>query len=260
MQNVLKNKKIVMIVAMVLMVALVAGMGAMTYSRYVSSADTPAASATVAKWGYVVSFNTENMFGANYELNADNLAIVKNDGNDVVKAQATASNFIVAPGTTGYMTINIDGVAEVLAALSIAAAEGYTDVTLDLVNGEDYQPVTWTLSDSNGEVTGCVDVSLATLVGKLASYSYTIAAGQTVDTHLTITWEWALDKGETTNEYDTILGYFAANGNTTLTAEQLTSLGYTAETFAAVVNTAAGAKNSTTINFDISATVKQIQD
>ena len=248
MQNVLKNKKVVMIVAMVLMVALVAGMGAMTYSRYVSSANMDkAATATVAKWGYVVKFDTTNMFGANYELKANNLAVVKNEGNDVVSAVAT--DFIVAPGTSGYMTIKVDGVAEVLAQLSVKVAEGYKDITLFLADdGNDetkdvYMPVKWTLKDGDNVVNGCNKTTLEEIKKQLVLYSTDIEVGQALDKTLTIEWEWALDSGN--DDLDTILGLLAASKS--LSTEQSALL-------------KADATHITSITFDLSATVKQIQD
>ena len=47
-----KNRKPLIVVAMLLMVALVVGLGAMTYSRYVSSFNSGTQQATAAKWGF----------------------------------------------------------------------------------------------------------------------------------------------------------------------------------------------------------------
>ena len=64
MKNKTRNnkRKPLLVVALVLMVALVLGMGAMTYSRYISTAemDDGKTTATVAKWGYVVTINADN--------------------------------------------------------------------------------------------------------------------------------------------------------------------------------------------------------
>ena len=57
------TKKHLTIVAVVLMVALVVGMGAMTYARYISSYDSGEQIATAAKWGFVVNADTTNLFG-----------------------------------------------------------------------------------------------------------------------------------------------------------------------------------------------------
>ena len=66
--KILRNKKFLTVMAMVLMVAMVVGMGTMTYARYVTSASmTNPESATAAKWGYVLSINSENLFGKQYE-------------------------------------------------------------------------------------------------------------------------------------------------------------------------------------------------
>lgn len=249
MQNVLKNKKVVMIIAMVLMVALVAGMGAMTYSRYVSSADMgPAATATVAKWGYVLNINANNMFADNYETEGTTEGLaVKSVGDDVVKVTSTGS--IVAPGTTGSMTITATGEAEVLAALSIVVQTGYADVTLEKASGGKYQPVKWTLNDGTNNVVN--KGTLEELVTALGTFSHKIEAGDSIEEELTISWEWALETGATpeekaeNNKLDTILGLLAAGKS--LSAEQTALI-------------KADTTPVTSITFDISATVKQIQD
>lgn len=243
MQNVLKNKKVVMIVAMVLMVALVAGMGAMTYSRYVSSADMgPAATATVAKWGYVVTFQADNMFPSLYETDgvpaAPAFAVKAAEGDDVVSA--TANGAIVAPGTKGSMNIVVSGVAEVLAQFKISLVD-CADVSLVKADGTTYNPIKWTLT--NGATTVVNRGSLTELAEELSDYTKKIAPSATISDTFTITWEWDLDSGN--DDLDTILGLLAAGKS--LTTEQ-----------AAKVKT--GTTPVTTISFDLSAEVKQIQD
>ena len=250
MKKALKNKKVVMILAMVLMVALVAGMGAMTYSRYVSSADMGDAKvATVAKWGYVVTFNAADMFPNKYETDADSTLAVKADsGNDVVKVSST--NSIVAPGTTGSMTIVASGVAEVLAEFAIELEDGYADITLVKADGSKYNPIKWSLK--HGDDTIVDKKSLAELATKL-NEAKIIQPSASINETFTITWEWALDSGADT--LDTLLGYFALNGNTTLTDAQLKSLGITD------ISTVIKSEGHVTgITFDLSATIKQIQD
>ena len=116
MKNILKSKKLITVMAMVLMVAMVIGMGTMTYSRYVAteSMDTPA-SATVAEWGYVLSINSAAMFGSKYENNA-----VTTDG-DGSELDVNAAAAVVAPGSSGSMTITLSGNAEVLAEITFMA-------------------------------------------------------------------------------------------------------------------------------------------
>ena len=64
----MKNKKFLVIIATVLMACLVVGMGAMTYSRYISTTELPAQSATAAKWGYVITADASNLFGSDYKV------------------------------------------------------------------------------------------------------------------------------------------------------------------------------------------------
>ena len=62
-----KNKKALVLVAMILMIGLVAGMGAMTYSRYISAGKVENVAATAAKWGFIVNVNADNVFGSDYD-------------------------------------------------------------------------------------------------------------------------------------------------------------------------------------------------
>ena len=242
MQNVLKNKKVAMIVAMVLMVALVAGMGAMTYSRYVSSADMgPAATATVAKWGYIVNFQAENMFPSAYETQGNNVLAVKAGADEsAMDVQATATNAIVAPGTTGSMNIVVSGVAEVLAEFKISLVN-CSDISLVKADGTTYNPIKWTLT--NGTTTIVDKGSLTELSNELSTYTKKIAPSDTISETFTITWEWALDSGN--DALDTILGLKAAGQDLTDAQNDLLK---------------AGATHVTAISFDLSAEVKQIQD
>lgn len=254
MKNILKSKKVVMITAMILMVALVVGMGAMTYSRYVTSNSMDqAATATVAKWGYVVNVNANDMFAETYESKdsgKDKLAIAA-AGDDVVRV--TSAGAIVAPGTTGSMTINYNGQAEVLAELVIDVAAGYSDVALVLKDGSTYNPVKWTLSDSSSTLVN--KGTLAELVAELETNT-TLTASTSVNETYTITWEWALDGTETNaNLYDTILGYMANNESATLTSAQLQGLNI--DDLADVIDT--DATHIYDISFQLDASIQQIQ-
>ena len=140
--------------AMVLMVAMVVGMGTMTYARYVTQAGMPnAESATVADWGYVLTINSANLFGKQYEGNVVNESFVANDeGNDEIDVKTVGEADIVAPGSGGSMTITVSGNAEVLAQLAIAVDNAATkDVVLVYKTAADgaestYNPIKWTLT------------------------------------------------------------------------------------------------------------------
>ena len=109
-----KSKKLLVVVAVILMLGLVVGMGAMTYSRYVTSGST-AQTATAAKWGFVVTVSADDLFASDY-TKADGASLAtKATGTGVAVHASTTGTNLVAPGTTGSMTITISGSAEVLA-------------------------------------------------------------------------------------------------------------------------------------------------
>ena len=241
MKNKTRNnkRKPLLVVALVLMVALVLGMGAMTYSRYISTAemDDGKTTATVAKWGYVVTINADNMFGEEYNNGTITTSATTNDVRAVV--DYTGDNkLIVAPGTSGSMTITVNGKADVLAQLSIDVANDYKDISLK--EGEQpYKPIKWTLKKNNAAVDGVSDVTLETLVGKLNSTETTINAGDNIYDTYTISWSWPLDSSN--DDADTVLGWYSAGktGN------------YNSSIYTDIVNQ---------IKLDLSVTIKQIQN
>lgn len=231
-----KNKKIFMVVAMVLMVALVAAMGTMTYSKYISTANVPTQTATAAKWGFVVTANTNNLFGKQYNKN-ETTATVDGTGAVLVKALTGATTNIVAPGTSGSMTITVGGKAEVKAKFTIALAAGFKEISATL-SGTEYLPIKWTLKKNSSEV-GTYD-NLSALQTALEAQSIVIEAGAaSFDATYTISWAWAFSVND---EADTAIGIATNEGATTATIGTNT---YTV---------------ASTLSFDLTATVEQIQD
>lgn len=204
-----KNKKMLVAVAMVLMIALVAGMGAMTYSKYITSGKTGEQTATAAKWGFVVTVNAENLFASDYKKDGAN-AVAKVDGSGNVVVNGTGTAKVVAPGTKGSMTINISGSAEVNAQLTIALAK---DTTIKEIKYDDYYPIKWTLDD--GSTTKEYD-TLTEAIGALTTTTQVLAAGSTYNKDYTLSWEWPLVTAtaglNTTNRdvEDSLIGYKAA--------------------------------------------------
>ena len=240
------KKKFVMITAMFLMIALVIGMGAMTYARYTTTKETGAQSATAAKWGIVLTVNTTNLFDKNY----DNGTAVTADDNtgDVV---TTADNMIVAPGTSGSMTIAINGSAEVLSQLKITA-EGTTE---EIFFGSDYYPVKWTLTNKNDDKL-VENKKLSDVINYLTTTASSTKwnAGTNIDEVYTISWDWAIgDAGDSAdNQKDTAIGILAQSGDPAKTVSDVNNiLGTTFE-----VNTTFNCE----ISFQLKVTVEQIQD
>ena len=243
MKKVMKNKKFIMILAMVLMVSLVVGMGAMTYAKYVTSYNTPAQSATAAKWGFVVTADANNLFGKEYkETNpGDTYATVDENGNVVVKGTADAK--VVAPGTMGYLTINVNGSAEVKAKLSVAL-----DITENIGNGT-YVPVQWALVAGNATPA---DDAWVTDLESLTTTAY-YDPGTNVSSSYKLYWRWAFStstSGVSNDPLDTVIGAKAA-GKTYTEVNAMTGLNLTSEAFDAY---------NTTISFTATITVEQTQE
>lgn len=192
-----KMKKGILGICIGLMVALVCGMGAMTYSKYISTTDAGTQQATAAKWGFVITANTDKLFGTDYTKATGEYATVVSTGSGVaVKASSDAN--VVAPGTSGSMTITVNGSAEVRAKLTISMTNT-SDIYYDA-----YYPIVWTMGDDTY-------TNLAALTAALNEETE-IAAGTSVTKDITISWAWAF---ENDNESDTMIGLLSGGATTT---------------------------------------------
>lgn len=192
-----KKKNTILAVMLVVLMALII-MSGTTFSKYITSENVDTQSATVAKWGYVINVNTENLFGEKYGTPTNNVVTPNANGLSVV-----SGDLVVAPGTSGFLTFSVTGTAEVPAQISIAFANGLTTVCLK--NGENvvYSPIVWTLTkDGETPVSGTLAEVVATLSAD------TIAAGQSANASYTLKWEWPLETSADNNDYDTMLAKF----------------------------------------------------
>lgn len=195
-----KNRKVMAIVAMVLMVCLILAMGAVTFAKYITSGTTGDQTATAAKWGFVVTVNADNLFATDYSVADSGTLATKATGEGVA---INADSIVVAPGSTGSMTITISGSADTLAKLTIAD-EG----TPSEIHFGDYYPVKWTLKDGDTTV-GTANSQLAEVIASLETSQY-FDAGTDYAKSYTLTWEWAFEGAEeNANVKDTIIGYKA---------------------------------------------------
>lgn len=245
-----KTKKLLSIVAMVLMVGLIAGMGAMTYAKYVTTGSVPTQSATAAKWGFVITADTSNLFGTDYDQTDATNKIATKVTTDGVAVNASGDTNVVAPGTTGSMTITVSGSAEVLAKLTVTVDTGTADIALG-----DYKPVKWSItgtSEDNTVTDGTLEAVLNAL--KTDADTTSIAAGETVSKSYTISWKWAFD-GD--NAKDTVIGYKAMGK----TYDDIKSLTVGDGTVVSTIVANADAYNAitTTVSFGLSVAVEQIQ-
>ena len=249
-----KNKKALVLVAMILMIGLVAGMGAMTYSRYITTTNVPTQTATAAKWGFAITTNVDNLFGRDYS--GTGLAVKVQDNGTSVHATTSAGN-IVAPGTTGSMTVTIAGEAEVLAKVSFTnGPETESDISCD-----GYNPIKWNVTKKVGTaeatVVGSADMTLDAMLTALTAdtNTSTIAPADTVEIVYTITWKWEFNNG-VNDDKDTLIG-FAANNKTYANIKDLK--GSTGAAYSTVITETAYGAISYTLSFDFAVTVEQVQ-
>ena len=245
------NRKSIFVIGLLLLLVAVIGFGGYTLSKYVTEKEAKG-SASVAKWGFTVTSDANNLFGANYEFKtgATNSTVTKT--NDATKLTVKASNEnsqVVAPGTTGSMTFTIAGTAEVKAKVEIAFTAN-KDVVLEYKKGGvagTYNPVKWTLK--KGEDKLVENSTLAAIADELnkAVYDETINPGASYTNAgtYTIEWVWAFD--DTTanpdaDKLDTLLGWTASG------ATIPTDYGFTVET-----------GTQTTINFALNILITQEQ-
>ena len=264
------NRKSIFVIALLLLLVAVIGFGGYTLSKYVTK-KSESGSASVAKWGYTITSDTTNLFGANYKYNNDQSTTViatATDANLTVKASDDPQSNRVAPGTHGSMTFTIGGNAEVLAQLNISMtnvkdvklAYSYKEGT-DVKTGS-HTPVKWTLTFRNTKDVTTTPVNGGSLADienyfKGDAANATVKPGDTaaINGTYTISWVWDFEnktpgatseKKEETDSLDTLLGMVANAGNHTTA---LTNGKYTE-----VI-----ADTNTTISFDLSISIVQLQ-
>ena len=240
----MKKKKFLTLVATGLMACLVAAMGGMTYSKYITTTETGKQTATAAEWGFVLNANTTKLFGDAYNGADGASADIVDYGTGISVKADTEGKFVVAPGTKGSMTIQINGTAEVRAQLKIKASDKPKEISV----GTKYYPIKWTLSD--GTTTTTPD-TLEKVLEEFEDKSATIEATKTCDTIYTLSWEWPLETNATNNIYDTIIGYKSSGEDWDAISKYVGNL--TKEQYVSTTNIITG------ISFNIDVTIEQIQ-
>ena len=217
------NRKSIFVIGLLLLLVAVIGFGGYTLSKYVTKKNA-SGKASVAKWGFTVSADATNLLGKEYKYNGAN-STVNGDQGITVKAKTSEGN-IVAPGTTGSMTFEIGGTAEVKAKIEVKM-----NVTSDIVlkyktktpeaTLVEYYPVKWALKKTVNATTTTVaeDKTLAELKTELDKLNATVEAGAEYANAATYTIEWAWDfdaNGVGTNDaLDTFLGKIANDADAT---------------------------------------------
>lgn len=236
------NRKSILVIGLLLLLVAVIGFGGYTLSKYVTKKSVTG-KATVATWGLSVKADESKMFGSNYKFDSTNSVVTADNSSLTVKASSN-DRILVAPGTTGYMDITIEGTAEVAAEITFAIKDGYQDVVLAYNTNQKYNPIKWTLKKDGVAVTDGKNVTLANLVTLLKNEKITYAAAAaTPTTKYTIEWAWAFEVDDDTNALDTLLANYA-NDNTKLTDG---------------TNTVVAADTHYDLSFELVVTIAQLQ-
>ena len=211
------NKKITVIIALLLALIAILSFGGYTLSKYVTSGGSTG-KAQVAKWGYTMEIDGSNLFGKNYKFDDKASKVTKDTTGLTVKASGDYN--VIAPGTTGSMTFTIGGQAEVKALIAMGITPE-KDITLKLkkADGQEivYNPVKWTLKKNGKVITGLENKTLIDVAGAFHDMTSNPVSsvkkpGEVLEeTTYELIWAWAFEgtdtfTGITADELDTILG------------------------------------------------------
>lgn len=223
-----KGKKLVVLGAMAALLTLIGVSGSQTYAKYVESKEVPTQSATVAKWGMIVSANANDLFANDYIKGTGNVAVSRPTGNTSNSIIKGASE-LVAPGASGSITFGVRGSAEVASRLTFTIPDDAEpgaweqvelfDTTPEVV----YTPIKWTLRNTLDSTVGTGGVlvdggNFSDVVAKLEARSNYIAPGTEVKEMYELSYVWdfqatdnpattTINEAELYNEYDTVLGH-----------------------------------------------------
>lgn len=233
--NSIKKKLGIVAVMLVLVLAIGATAGT-TLARYISSATVESQVATVAKFGFTFTASTDEMFGTNYgdeltPIGKYTYATVTEDGKLVANVDTETADNLVAPGTAGSMKISIKGSAQVATELVLDFGTDFSMVSLTggIVDGT-YYPIKWAAAVDNDELVYTKVTSNAASLAKIVAKAVNanedldegveagyiggkvyikVPANVELDNSITIAWKWDFHVDDTTDIYDTILGYKA---------------------------------------------------
>lgn len=260
-----RNKRLAIIAAMLALIVLILCLGGNTFAKYISANTYEAKNVTVAKWGFVLDVKADDMFSDKY-----------NGGDVATEAEVTAGTVdvkaaskTVAPGTSGKMTFNLSGTAEVLSKLTVTATG--TDVALVYTpeGGSEttYNPIMWTLKKDNVAVTGAENVTLAAMILKLNALSEeSINPGEPATNAgaYELSWTWVLNVDDNTDAKDTALGLYTAtkDGDADKVVKTFTTTTTSGEpaTTTPVKNTIDTTKTVVNFDFKLEIKVEQMQN
>ncbi len=193
------NRKSILVIGLLLLLVAVIGFGGYTMSKYVTKKSVKDNKAQVAKWGFTVTAENNKLFGDKYS----NGKIAATDDKLTVKADSAGTN-LVAPGTTGSMTFNVTGTAEVKAQISFSLTVEHDVSLVYTKDGKDetYAPVKWTLKKGENVLVNGLTLNKVkeALEAEDAKTTYQAGAAQINDTY-TLEWAWAFDGDDVLDTY-----------------------------------------------------------
>ena len=206
-----KGKKIAL-VAVFVMLIFVFAFGGYSFAKYTTKG-TGTDSASVAAWGIKVTANNTGNFKTQY-ASADR----------TLQVSASDNTKVVAPGTSGSMTLAISGSAEV--AVGFKMKFSVTEDIFAKYGTEEYHPLKFKLS-VKGEDAALAEGSLKEIEKYVADlgtgYIRTYGVNYNFDSNpveYTLSWEWAFFTDANTDILDTAI---AANDKTAMVGEEAVS-------------------------------------
>ena len=265
-----KGKKLVVLGAMAALLTLIGVSGSQTYAKYIEEAKVTTQKATVARWGFVQSVTTDNLFANAYGAAAAELASPTDYASAVTAKAFAEGNEIVQPGGTGSLTFHVEGRAEVFAKFTF---DSVLRSEIQLGDGsKTYKPIIWSYnvvnatsnSHESGDLT-VTDQSWEVFSDKLADVEIGVDPDNDVNINVTISWKWLFDTDDGAGADSTEVankikgGVLDTNEADTLLAILSKGSGSLEYNFGDVsYNYAANSK--TAMDFDITMKAEQIQE
>lgn len=181
-------KKIVWLGA-ALLIATTSAVG-ITLAMYFKTQETTDNS-SVAKFGITMSWTDGTAFEKTYATDTTVTGVTN---------AVTADSERIAPGTTGSITLTLDGSSEVAFNLTLELVETYSSnwKVSGEANADDYKPITLTVTST---IDGA-NVSLTQNKGGTSTLSIKdFDAGATISGTVTITWAWAFEDNDSADNY-----------------------------------------------------------
>ncbi len=196
------KKRSLVVAGMIGLLALVGVTAGKTYAKYVGNAEATASNATVAKWGFTVTVQENNLFGQYYK---GGVAVADNTDSSAVVVGGSGN--VVAPGTHGSLKVQINGTAEVKAQIKIALTGEFKTVDLVSDAGDHYYPVKWSVKGIDGSDV-VEETNPETIKAELNQVFDYKPGDATVEKTIEISWDWAFTGND--DAKDTLLGQLAA--------------------------------------------------